>query len=380
MLAFAAAVAIWHALVLMVLVYAHQRTRMLGPADPQRPGPWPRVSVLIAARNEATEIEPALQSVLALDYPDYEVIVVNDRSNDQTGDILTRLAERDRRLRVLAIADLPSGWLGKNHALYRGAMQASGELLLFTDADVIFANDLLRRGVAVLLDEEIDHLTVSPSARSASLSVNLMIAVFVRSFMLYVRPWLADNPGSKAYVGIGAFNLVRRHVYEMIGGHESIRLRPDDDHKLGKIIKQAGFRQSLRVALSGLSLKWYRSFGELVRGFEKNVLAGVDYRVTVVVASVVAMLAHDVVPIALVLVGEPAVGLLGLVAYSLSASSMALHFRQTRIAWRYAPLLPLAALLLPYIFARSAWLTIYRGGIVWRDTFYPLAELKRNSV
>src|SRR5690606_5030460 len=123
---------------------------------------WPRVSIIVPARNEEREIEAALQSVLHLDYPDYEVMVVNDRSTDGTGAILERMQSAYPQLRVATVTELPRGWLGKNHAMYFGAQQASGELLLFTDADIVMRPDTLRRAVYYLEREKLDLLPMTP--------------------------------------------------------------------------------------------------------------------------------------------------------------------------------------------------------------------------
>ncbi len=131
-------------LVFLLLLIREQFVR-LTLSDDQTIDPWPVVSIIVPARNEADSIEEALKSVLALDYPNKEIIVINDRSTDATGEILARLAQEYPELQLITIDRLPSGWLGKNHALQRGAVSASGELLLFTDADIIMQPSLLRR-------------------------------------------------------------------------------------------------------------------------------------------------------------------------------------------------------------------------------------------
>lgn len=192
---------------------------------PERP---PRVSLIAAARNEERNIEAAVRSLLKLDYPELELILVNDRSEDRTGVILDQLAREDGRLCVLHVAELPPGWLGKNHALWLGSRQARGELLLFTDADVLMRPDVLRRAVHLLESAGLDHLAATPEARMPKLLLNLFMAAFGFVFGVFTRPWQARDPKSPRHIGIGAFNLVRAEAYARVGGHRTIALRPDD--------------------------------------------------------------------------------------------------------------------------------------------------------
>ncbi|MFO0949483.1 MAG: glycosyltransferase family 2 protein, partial [Planctomycetota bacterium] len=145
---------------LLVVWLGNRQMRTLPSTVSERAVPWPSVSIVIAARDEEAEIERALQSVLHLDYPSLEVIVVNDRSSDGTGAILRRLQGRYPQLKVLDINELPSSWLGKNHALQQGARLAVGELLLFTDADIVFAPVTLKKAIQAMESSQLDHLTL----------------------------------------------------------------------------------------------------------------------------------------------------------------------------------------------------------------------------
>ncbi len=363
-----------------VLLEGRFRSKILPPLPTPEPSSWPRVSIIIAARDEEADLEPALQSILNLDYPDYEIVAVNDRSRDGTGAVLERMSQMHPRLKVITITELPQGWLGKNHALSKGCGIATGELLLFTDADIVFEPATLKRAVAFLLGEPLDHLSLSPFVRSRSLAVNLLVTMFVRNFVLFIRPWKARDPKSPYFVGIGAFNLIRRSVYDAVGGHEPIRLRPDDDIKLGKLIKQAGYKQDLAFGADALSLEWYPTVGAMIRGLEKNVLAGVDYRIGFLLFGMGMMLFLDLGPWALLASGEPWTMALASASCLLSMGSIAIFFPQTRMPLPYALLTPILGCLICYTFLRSAFLTLWRGGIYWRETFYPLAKLRENRV
>lgn len=349
---------------------------------PSRPSGrrWPAVTIVVAARDEAAGIETAMRSLLALDYSVLEVIAVDDRSSDGTGEILDRLAAVDQRLKVRHVQGLPAGWLGKNHALALGAREARGELILFTDADVEFAPQALRTAVAILEEERLDHLALAPRLRLPGALLAACVAYFGRQFYVFLRPWRAREPSSPAYIGVGAFNLLRASAYRAVGGHERIALRPDDDVKLGKLVKLAGLRQDLRHAPDALCVTWYSTVRELVSGLEKNVLAGLDYHGALGLAGLAALLAVEGAPWLVLAAGDPQGFLPALAAILVEVCTLSAILREARSAKLAALLAPAAALVVVYACARSILLTYARGGIVWRGTFYPLAELRRNEV
>jgi glycosyltransferase involved in cell wall biosynthesis len=350
----------------------------VAPRQPERR--WPAVSIVVAARDEAAGIEAAMRSLLALDYPVLEVIAVDDRSTDATAEILDRLAALDPRLKVHHVRELPKGWLGKNHALALGGRKASGELILFTDADVEFAPGALRAAVAILEEERLDHLALAPRLRLPGAWLAACVAYFGRQFYVFLRPWRAREPRSSAYIGVGAFNLLRASAYRTIGGHARIALRPDDDVKLGKLVKLAGLRQDLRHAPDALCVTWYSTVREFVGGLEKNVLAGLDYRGVLGLAGLALLLFLEVIPFVVLAWGEARAQIAAAAAILTAVVSLAGVLREARAPVAAALLAPVAALLFAYACARSILLTYARGGIVWRGTFYPLAELRRNEV
>lgn len=347
---------------------------------PPLSGPLPRVSIVIPARNEERNLEEALRSVLALDYDNLEIDVVDDRSTDRTGEILDRMAAADSRLRVVHVRELPPGWLGKNHALWLGAEKATGEFLLFTDADVVMEPSTLRRAVGAMTADGLDHLTAAPSIDRPSVPFEMFIGTFALFFALFVKPWKVKDPQSSAHVGIGAFNLVRVAAYRASGGHRAIAMRPDDDLKLGKLLKKNGGRPEFVFARGLVRVEWYSSVRELVQGLMKNAFSGVDYRVWVVVLSTVFQLTFLVWPFLGIFLTSGPTRWLNL------ASALVL----VGLCWINAPLagvrrwhgigFPLATLLFLYILWRATILTLWNRGIVWRGTRYPLSELKANKV
>jgi glycosyltransferase involved in cell wall biosynthesis len=368
---------------LMELVYALRLMRFLGKETSAGTalGPRaPRLSLIVPALNEAETLEAAVQSMLRQDYPNLEILLINDRSTDATGDVMERLAGRDSRIRVIHIASLPDGWLGKNHALYVGARQASGDWLLFADADVHFDPTTFRRAVAYAAREQLDHLTLVPDLTARRFWLRSWVAFFQMAFITYQRPLLANDPSSPVGVGIGAFNLVRRPAYEGMGTHAAISLRPDDDLRLGQRLKLMGYRQRVLDGSGLLRVEWYPSLWEAIQGLEKNVFAGLNYNLAVAVWVLLLMAAVMIWPFcALFLVKGPAfwwyvaTAALQLVTFVLANGNQGLR------ALALAPTLPVGAVLFGFTVARSTWLAVKRGGISWRGTFYSLGELRRQT-
>jgi len=340
----------------------------------------PRVSVIIPARNEEKKIREALQSVLRSDYPHLEFIVLDDRSTDQTGAILGEMAAADPRLRVVSIGELPAGWLGKNYALYQGAERASGELLLFTDADVVMEPSTLAKAVGYLRTNHLQHLAAMPEVRVPSLALRFFCSTFGVFFSGFIRPWKAKDPASKAFIGIGAFNLVNAEAYKAAGTHKAIAMRPDDDVKLGKILKKAGYRQEMVLGTGLLSVEWYSSLRELIAGLMKNMFAGVEYNAAICIGAGIAALWLNVWPFAAIFAASGVARILyalAVMAIFLFISDANHFYGQPR--W-YALAHPLFAILFVYILWRSMVLTLWSGGINWRGTRYPLGMLKANRV
>ena len=338
---------------------------------------FPKVSVVVPARDEELHIEAALSSVLAQDYPELEVIAVDDRSGDSTGAILDRMSERSPRLRVVHIRELPPHWLGKNNALHQGAAIATGSLILFTDADIVMHPSVLRRAVAYMEREKLDHLAIPPKAVVPGFLATAFLGMFALLFSLYTKPWKLRDPKHRAHIGIGAFNLVRASVYRSLGGHSSIALRVDDDMRLGKLIKSRGFVQDLVFGVNLMKVEWYPSFSAMQRGLTKNFFAAVNFNIAAVSGGVTAQLLFFVWPwIALFATRGPVRILNALIVLSLCVS-FALNARRLGMSWYWCLSMPIAALVSIYLLLRSTVLNLWSNGIEWRGTRYSLAELRK---
>lgn len=343
-------------------------------------GTLPLLSVVVAARDEVQTIEASVRSILAQSYPRLEVIVGNDRSSDGTGDVLDRVAQEDPRLKVVHNRFVPRGWLGKNHVLHLGAVKASGKLILFADADVLLEPSALARAVTFMEREELDHLVVAPDLRVPGYWGGALLAFFSFVFTLIVRPWRVRDPRSRAHVGIGAFNLVRAESYRSVGGHSQLAMRPDDDMKLGKVLKEAGFRQELVFGDGMVAVDWYPGLRGMIRGLEKNSFAAVEYSLPAVLMLGALTITFHVWPWLALVTTTGATRALN--AGAVFAMLLAwLGSRGTPgVRLIYFPAFPLTATLLAFTVLRAATITLRRGGIRWRGTFYPLVRLRANRL
>jgi glycosyltransferase involved in cell wall biosynthesis len=342
------------------------------------PAQWPRLSVIVPSRNEGPNIEAALRSLLETDYPHVEIIAINDRSDDETGEIIDRLASDDERVKVVHITDFPDGWLGKNHAMALGARESSGEWLLFTDGDVLFEPDTFRRSVNYAVTSRIDHLCLMPRMLRGGYWEDALVAFFGLLFALGLFVWLVPTRLRQVYVGVGAFNLVRRSAYEVMGGHEPIRLDVMDDVKLGKLVKLFDFRQHFLRAEEFVQVRWQDSAWGVIRGLEKNAFASMNYSLTMLAATTCLFGLMFISPYVMIslfpderCLGYAATLLFVHVVYALLGSVFG-------SGWKVAPVLTFSAVGILFAFWRSAYVTLRQGGIRWRDTFYPLDTLRKN--
>ena len=340
----------------------------------------PRISLLFAARDEEEKLPAALATMAAIDYPGLEIVAVDDRSGDATGRILDECARMHERIRVVHIPELPAGWLGKPHALQKAYENSTGEWLLFTDADVWFAADSLRRAVSIVRLRQADHLTLYGDVEMVGFWETVLLTFFGLAMHVGNESHRVSDPNSRAYLGVGAFQLIRRSAYEACGTHRRLAMEVIDDMKLGKIVKQGGFRSCIGVAEQYVSVRWHSGVGNVIRGVTKNFFAALGYSVPLVLAALCGMLVTNVAPFIVVVAGHGWVRGLAAVAVV-----MALSFHMgvdlvMNVSPLYALTHPIGAMLFCYMLARSTVITLWRGGVEWRGTFYPLKELRKGMV
>jgi glycosyltransferase involved in cell wall biosynthesis len=359
----------------------------------------PRVTIVVPARNEAVHVEATIHSLLALDYPDYRIVAVDDRSTDATGEILDRLAAASpERLQVLHVRELPPGWLGKTHAMWRAASQpspttndrplstgsddrrlATDEWLLFTDADTIFRPDSLRRAVIYTLQSKADHLAVFPKIDTATFGGHIMVAFFGVLFVFWRRPWKVSDPHAPDAIGLGVFNLIRRQAYEKIGTWKSLRLCVVEDVMLGEAVKKYGLKQSAAMGQDLLTNFWSRDAAGVIRNLSKNFFAAAHFKIGRALVICGIFLILHVLPYVGVVVA-PGWAKAG---FGVALAGIALMYigmsRQPNVSPLYFFAHPFAALSFVFIMLRSMALALRNGGVTWRGTTYPLEELRRGS-
>jgi hypothetical protein len=353
--------------------------RALSPLDRTPPDPAPpSLSVIVPCRDEARGLEPSIRSLLAQDLPDLEVVAVDDRSTDGSGEILDRLAREDRRLVVVHVAALPGGWLGKNHACHAGAGRARGEWLLFTDGDVVFAPGALARALGYARRLGVGHLVAVPRLVGPGLWERAFVTFFAAVGATEFRVFELSRPGTRGYVGVGAFNLVRADAYRSVGGHERLALEVVDDVKLGLLLRRSGVPQAAVRSGGLVAVRWQHGFFPSVLGLVKNAFAATEYRLPVAGTAAAGLAFLGVAPLATALLAPGAAArALGLASLALGAAVHGAVARRTAGASGLEGLLfPACALLLAGVLVGSAATTLLRGAVVWRGTRYPLDRLR----
>ncbi len=343
----------------------------------------PRVSIIVPARNEEETIAQVLEQLLKLDYENYEVIAVDDRSADRTGVAMDRVAsssEARGRLKIIHVENLPVYWMGKAHAMWTAANAADGDWLLFTDADVFFKPDVLRRALAYAEAESADHVVLFPRMIMKSVGERMMISFFQTMFVFGHRPWKVSDPKTKDHMGVGAFNLIRKSTYNAIGTYEALRFEVLDDMKLGKVVKTAGFAQRNVFGHDLISLRWGHGAMGIVNNVTKNFFAVMSFQSWRMLASSFAVAFLNLMPFIGIFVAHGwarlpfALALLCMFAIYVGMSS------RSDVRPYYFLLHPVSSILFVYAMLRSMYLTLGQGGVVWRGTKYPLEELRRGLV
>ncbi|MGH9794225.1 MAG: glycosyltransferase [Candidatus Acidiferrales bacterium] len=350
-----------------------RETLPLGDAERQS------VSILFSARDEEEKLPQALPTLLTLDYPHYEVVAVNDRSSDATGRILDEAAARDPRLKVAHVPELPAGWLGKPHGLQRAYEASCGEWLVFTDADVRFVPDLLRRSLALAKARGWDHMTLFGHVEMHGFWEHAIMTFFMLSLTLYTEAWRVADPRSKKFLGVGSFQLFRRAAYEAAGTHKRLRMEVVDDMKLGKLAKLAGFRSGLALAGRGVTVRWHAGLANITRGVEKNFFAGADFSLAKVSTQFLAIVMLEMVPVFLLAFVSGWSLVFAGIALAIPAAVQAMAARESGAAVLYGLTFPLGAAIFAYMLLRSTVITLRQGGIVWRGTFYSLEDLRKGA-
>ncbi len=352
------------------------------PALPETSGP--DLTVVVPARDEEDSIEASLESLLCSKGVRAQIVAIDDRSEDRTGELIDAVGSRPHNgsntLEVIHNRELPQGWLGKPHALALGVARARAPWVLFTDGDVTFAPDALELALRTAVREAADHVVLVPTlAHEGVLAAGVQGSIQALG-QWAARMWKVQDPEAKDFFGVGGFNLLRADALKAFGGMERLRMEIVEDVSLGWLVKKELRRKSMMVLGPGLvRIAWIQGPLGIVRLLEKNAFAGHRYSIgTTVLASALLSL-QAVVPLLAL-----AAGPWGVAACVTLYCSVAMSFHANRKLNNISPLLAIlyapSVVILAWSFLRSMILTIKRGGVTWRGTLYPLAELKRAMI
>ena len=373
---------VWTAIALRLFRGSRRLPRLPDVSAEAPRGGWPSVSVIVPSRNEERAVEAATRALLAQDYPSLEVVAIDDRSTDATGRLLDALAAQDERLVVRHVTALPEGWLGKNHAMAKGAEGARGEWLLFTDGDVLFAPDVLKRAMAFACRHRLGHVVAFPHLIAPGCLERAFVGSFALLASIVFQVWDLQRPGSRAFVGVGAFNLVRCEAYAAVGGHRALAFEVVDDAKLGLILRRSGVPQGALDSGGLVRVRWQQGFLASLKGLIKNAFAALEWSGPRACGFALALPVFTTAPVVIaILAGGP-------VTRALAAWATLVPMLMVGAVARRAlggtgaegAMFPLCGPLLSAVELASAASALWRRGIVWRGTFYPLAELRRGCI
>ena len=256
---------------------------------------------------------------------------------------------------------------------------ASSDWLLFTDADVIFDPRAIRLAVRYAEQSRGDHMVLYPTLILRGVAEKMLIGFFQSVSALAGRPWkIADPKATKDYIGVGAFNLIRRPVYEALGGYAELRMEVLEDMRLGFRVKRAGYAQRVAFGKDLVRIRWAESAWGILNNLTKNLYSTFRFRTSLLLAACVGMFVMCLTPFVALFFPGPAqwAGIVTLFALLL----LNLHYwRLTDIPPFYLALFPVATLLFVGTLLRSMILVLWRGGVLWRGTLYPLKELRRQA-
>jgi glycosyltransferase involved in cell wall biosynthesis len=364
-------------------------TRIELPSLPEGiDGTPPDLTVIVPACNEETSIEATLRSLLASREIRLQIIAVNDRSSDRTGEIMNAMLEEfnsldlnknlRNRLQVIHIKELSQGWLGKPHALAVAARLAQSEWILFTDGDVLFDSRAASLAMRYATKQQVDHLVLMPDWTMASPGEAAMHGALHVLSTWTLHLWRVADPEARDFLGVGAFNLVRRSVYETLGGFAALRMEVLEDLRFGWKLKRAGYRQRVVLGPGLAALRWSHGAWGVVRNLEKNLFALYRFRTAAALLACFGLIVQIVLPLAALWVG----GWARVGAIVLYASIVGLYVasrKVTRVSPWYVLVYPLAAGLFLFAHVRSVVLALWRGGVLWRGTLYSLKELRAHA-
>lgn len=352
------------------------------PASP--PSNAARISVCVPARNEERNIRTCIELILAQDYPNFEVIALEDRSTDGTAAILRQLAAQNNRLTIVHGSELPKGWAGKPHALYQASAVARGEWLCFVDADTFLSPNTLSACYVKALETKADMFTIMTFQILGSFWERVIMPIVMTALSVGFSPRKVNDPNSRDAIANGQFILIKRSVYDAIGGHESVKDQIVEDKAISEQVKWNGYRLIVANGYTVARTRMYTSLAEMWEGWTKNIYLGLRDRPSLLMLGALGALLSLIA--ALVLPLWPVLGLFwylrggGSLALAVILESLLLWaiviYARARVSTamglpsQYALTLPLGAALFAAMMLTSTWKVVSGKGVMWKGRVY----------
>jgi len=340
----------------------------------------PLVSVLVPARNEEANIGRCLDSLLNQEYPNFEVIVISDRSTDRTTEIVKEYG-KDPRVKLLEVTELPEGWTGKNHALHRGVQEAKGEWLLFVDADTRLSRRCIVQTMAHALDQDVDMVSLLGKMEHRTFWEKMLVPPLGVTLMLWYPPKLINKRGGRVGFANGQFMLIKRETYEACGGHAGVRGELLEDIAMGKKMKRMGGHVNLALAPTLYTARMYRDLWALLRGWSRILHSGLHKNAWLIALHIAATLYISILPLAAFAwgvwgvfagrAGSWPVVILSVLVWGLMVWAVGGTYWVSDSDRRYAVLHPVSCIVIVGILFHSLYTAVAGRGIVWRGTVYP---------
>jgi len=370
---------------IFIVYWLHNQYHLDIVVEPSPPPPnAPLISVCVPARNEERNIRACVEAILAQDYPNFEVIALDDRSTDATPELLRQLATSDDRLRVIDGVALPQGWAGKPHALFQAAAAAQGEWLCFVDADTFLSPNTLSSSFTKAIETQADMFTIMTFQILDSFWEKVVMPIVMTALSVGFSPRKVNDPNSKDAIANGQFILIRRSVYDAIGGHESVKDQIVEDKAIAEQVKWNGYRLVVANGFSVARTRMYTSLTEMWEGWTKNIYLGLHDRPSLMLLGVagafLALFAAVILPL------WPVFGVLwylrggGWLALIVVAQSLILWVivinarAQVAIGMEISPwyafTLPLGSAVFAAMMITSTWKILSGQGVLWKGRRY----------
>ena len=374
---------------LFLLTCAFYHMMQSVPESKKRDDELPFVSVLVPARNEEGKIERCIESILAQDYPKFELIIIDDRSTDRTGEIISEYAKKDKRIKFVQGKDAPDGWIGKCNALAHSVRYASGDWFIFTDADTCHKPNSLRDAVSHAVDNKLDLLSFIPVQELGSFPERLVMPVLLSSFLLG-DPFhtVNDKEAARAYA-YGQFVMTRREPYIAIGGHQAVRDEIVEDHALARVFKEKGFKIACADGKSLYSVRMYTDWVTLWQGWTKNLYSFIDSKLSNLFLLLILMNIVLILPyfelawvIAEWMEGDISVNLYRLTFFVLAQYVVLFSWfkrvseHQDGLNWMHFFLIPFGGIAVQALFVHAAYLVVFGEQVNWKGRKYVVSTAK----